>query len=60
MSVITRPVPPAIGRPAAVPSDLIWRLSVDQYHKMIRTGILTEVVRGDTRQYLDRHPGPQD
>jgi hypothetical protein len=103
-----------------VPTDFIWRLSVDQYHEMIRAGILTDddpvellegwlvykmpknpphriatrltrasleriivagwyvesqepittedsepepdvgVVRGDTRQYMDRHPGPQD
>jgi Uma2 family endonuclease len=107
-------------RAAAVPTDLIWRLSVDQYHAMIREGILTDddpvellegwlvskmpknpphrivtrllrqalerlipdawyvdtqepittadsepepdvvVVRGETRQYLDRHPGPED
>ena len=98
----------------------VWRLSVDQYHAMIRSGILTDddpvelldgvlvpkmpknplhravtrllrqalqaitpadyyvdsqepitlrssepepdvlIVRGDTRDYLDRHPGPQD
>jgi Uma2 family endonuclease len=104
----------------AVPTDIIWRFSVDQYHAMIQTGILTEddpvellegwlvtktsknpkhraatrlvrqaleriiapgwyvdsqeplttvdsepepdvtIVRGETRQYLDRHPGPQD
>jgi hypothetical protein len=25
-----------------VPTDLIWRLSVDQYHAMIRVGILTD------------------
>jgi Uma2 family endonuclease len=107
-------------RSAAVPTDLIWRLRVDQYHAMIRTGILTDddpvelldgwlvskmpknpphrvvtrlirqaleslvpagwyvdtqepittadsepepdvvVVRGETRQYLDRHPEPED
>jgi Uma2 family endonuclease len=105
---------------AAIPADPVWRLSVDQYHAMIRAGILTPddpvellvgwlipkmpknplhrastrlirqalehavpadwyvdsqepittadsepepdvvVVRGDTRQYLDRHPGPED
>lgn len=27
---------------AAVPTDYVWRLSVEQYHDMIRTGILTE------------------
>ncbi len=36
MSVIT---PPFLS---AIPPDPIWRLSVDQYHQMIRTGILTE------------------
>jgi Uma2 family endonuclease len=100
--------------------DLIWRLTVDQYHAMIREGILTDddpvellegwlvaktsknprhrvatrrlrlalerilpagwyveaqepittpdsepepdvaVIRGETRDYLDRHPGPED
>ena len=105
---------------AAIPSDMIWRLSVDKYHSMIENGILTDedpvellegwlvfkmpknpphraatrivrmaiesilpsgwyvdsqepialfdsepepdvvVVRGDTRQYLDRHPGAED
>lgn len=106
--------------PAAVPSEPIWRLSVEQYHAMIQAGILTDddpvellegwlvfkmpknprhrattriirealenllpngwyvdtqepitttdsepepdfvIVRGNTRQYLDRHPGPED
>ena len=111
----------AVGKQsAAVPTDIIWRFSVDQYHAIIRAGILTEddpvellegwlvtkmpknprhsvvtqqtrealvrvlpfgwyvdtqeplttadsepepdvmVVRGETRRYLDRHPGPQD
>lgn len=105
---------------AAIPSDMIWRLSVDRYHSMIKNGILTDedpvellegwlvfkmpknpphraatrivrmaienilpsgwyvdsqepialfdsepepdvvVVKGDTRQYLDRHPGAED
>ena len=105
---------------AAIPNDLIWRLSIDQYHAIIQAGILTDddsvellegwlvfkmpknpphrattrlvrtalenilpagwyvdsqqpitlsnsepepdivVVRGDTRQYLDRHPGAGD
>ena len=120
MSVTMQSDQPIIEKPAAVPTDLIWRLSLDQYHAMIRVGILTEddpvellegwlvtkmpknpphtittqltrdalarilptgwyvndqepittadsepepdvvVVRGDRRQYLDRHPGPQD
>lgn len=106
----------------AVPTEPIWRLSVEQYHRMIQSGILTSddhvellggwlvakmvknpphrgvtrlvqreleralppgwdvdkespitiwsehsepepdvvVMRGDTRRYLDRHPGPED
>jgi Uma2 family endonuclease len=104
-----------------VPSEPIWRLNVDQYHEMIRRGILTDddpvelldgwlvykmpknpphrvatrstrkaleqvvpagwyvdsqepitlgersepepdgmVVRGESNQYLERHPGPED
>jgi Uma2 family endonuclease len=103
-----------------VPSEPIWRLSLEQYHAMIRAGILTDddpvellegwlvpkmpknpshraatrltrealqrltpagwyvdaqepitledsepepdvvLVRGETRDYLDRHPGPRD
>lgn len=105
---------------AAIPNDLIFRLSIEQYHAIIQVGILTDedsvellegwlvfkrpknsphrattrlvrtalenilprgwyvdsqepitlsnsepepdivVVRGDTRQYLDRHPGAED
>lgn len=105
---------------AAIPNDLILRLSIEQYHAIIQAGILTDddsvellegwlvfkmpknpphrvttrlvrtalenilprgwyvdsqepitlsnsepepdivVVRGDTRQYLDRHPGAED
>jgi Uma2 family endonuclease len=110
----------ANGRSTVVPAEILWRLSVDQYHEMIRVGILTEndpvelvegllvrkmpkkpphsiatqltrdalehhlptgwflndqepitteysepepdgsVVRGERRQYLDRHPGAQE
>lgn len=32
---------PAAG-PFAVPTEAIWRLSVDQYHEMVRAGILTD------------------
>lgn len=120
MSVLTPPVPTPLQGMAGVPNDLIWRLSVDQYHEMINSGILTNddpvelldgwlvvkmpkkpphilvteltrevldrlmppnwftnsqepvtiktsepepdisVVRGDRRQYRDRHPGPAD
>lgn len=117
--MLTRPVPQTL-QVAAVPNDYIWRLSVEQYHEMIRAGILTDddpvellegwlvvkmpknpphrlatqltraalerllpagwfvdaqepittetsepepdvmLVRGDPRQYGDRHPGAQD
>lgn len=120
MSVTTPSVSVVSEQSVAVPTDVIWRFSVDQYHAMIRTGILTEddpvellegwlvtkmpknpphsvvtqltrealarilpsgwyvdaqepittadsepepdvvVVRGERRQYLDRHPSPQD
>jgi Uma2 family endonuclease len=120
VSAPTRSGLSTLDRPPAVPSDYIWRLSVEQYHAMIRSGILTEddpvalldgwlvvkmpqnprhraavrliqnalerlvptgwyvdtqapittadsepepdvvVVRGEVRQYLDRHPGPPD
>jgi len=120
MSGTTLSVSAVSKQSAAVPTDVIWRFSVDQYHAIIRAGILTEddpvellegwlvtkmpknprhsvvtrlirqalenlgapgwyvdtqeplttadsepepdvmVVRGETRRYLDRHPGPQD
>ncbi len=120
MAVTRQTVRPSVERCAAEPPDVIWRLSVDQYHAMIHMGILTDddpvellegwlvakmpknpphravtrlirqvlerlvpaewyvdsqepittddsepepdvvVVRGETRHYLDRHPGPQD
>ncbi|HTE17796.1 MAG TPA: Uma2 family endonuclease [Armatimonadota bacterium] len=120
MSAVTHPTRTVHSEPAAVPAEEIWRLSVEQYHQMVRTGILIEddpvelldgllvasppktprhrlatqlnrialerlvpacwlvdahepittgdsepepdvaVVRGDSRQYLHRHPGPED
>lgn len=42
MSARTRIVLPTDEKSPAVPTDYVWRLSVDQYHTMIRTGILTE------------------
>jgi Uma2 family endonuclease len=120
MSLISSITPTPLRAPPAVPTDPIWRLSIDQYHEMIRNGILTDddpvellegwlvykmpknpshravtrltrqaleallpagwyvdsqepvtigdsepepdvvVVRGETRDYSDRHPGPQD
>lgn len=108
------------GTPYIIPTDPVWRLSIEQYHRMIQTGILTDddpvellegclitkmpknpphrlvtkltretitrllpegwyvdsqepittddsepepdivVVRGDPRQYCDRHPQPHE
>lgn len=113
-------VAPSNSRVAIVPTEIIWRLSVRQYHEMVRKGILTEddpvellqgllvtkmpknpphriatglvrdalrallpsgwyvdtqepittgdsepepdvaVIRGSTRDYAQRHPGPGD
>jgi Uma2 family endonuclease len=51
MSVSVQDDAPAIGRlPPAVPSDPVWRFSVDEYHAMIRAGILVD---GDPVELLD-------
>jgi Uma2 family endonuclease len=42
MSVTTPSVSAVSEQSVAVSTDVIWRFSVDQYHAMIRTGILTE------------------
>src|SRR5437899_3211819 len=42
MSVLTQPISLTNGRSAAVPAEPIYRLSVAQYHAMIRADILTE------------------
>jgi Uma2 family endonuclease len=43
MSVFTENDVTVTERPAAaVPGDLIWRLTIREYHEMIRAGILTE------------------
>jgi Uma2 family endonuclease len=120
MSISLPQTPSAEGLSPGKPDDLIWRLSVGQYHEMIRAGILTSddpvellagwlvykmpknpphriatrlaqevleavvptgwyvdaqepvtlsdsepepdvmIVRGETRDYHDRHPGPED
>ena len=120
MSVTSPSVSTTSEQSVAIPTDVIWRFSVEQYHAMIHADILTEddpvellegwlvtkmsknpkhrvatrlvrqalesvispgwyvdsqeplttadsepepdvmVVRGETRQYPDRHPGPQD
>jgi len=41
LSVLT-PLGPSSLQGVAVPNDYIWRLSVEQYHEMIRAGILTD------------------
>jgi Uma2 family endonuclease len=120
MAMVAEPVSRVNGQPPEAPPYPIWRLSVEQYHAMVRLGILTEddpvellegylvtkmsknpphriatkltrdalaaimpigwyvdsqepvttddsepepdvsVIRGDTRQYRDRHPGADD
>jgi Uma2 family endonuclease len=42
MSGTTLSVSAVSKQSAAVPTDVIWRFSVDQYHAIIRAGILTE------------------
>jgi Uma2 family endonuclease len=42
MPVTTPSILPASVKSAPVAIDVIWRFSVDQYHAMIRAGILTE------------------
>jgi len=42
MSIATETASPALASDEAVPTDLLWRLSVDQYHEMIRANIVTE------------------
>ena len=42
MSVLTDPAISANGRVAGVPNDFIWRLRVEQYHEMIRAGIVAD------------------
>jgi Uma2 family endonuclease len=42
MSLSIQPVPESTRRPPAVPADFIWRLTLDQYHAMVQSGILTD------------------
>lgn len=42
MSVLTQPVPPMPTQTSDIPDVPIYRLSVEQYHAMIRAGILQE------------------
>lgn len=42
MASLISPAAPAATISPAVPVEPLWRWSVDQYHAMIRTGVLTE------------------
>jgi Uma2 family endonuclease len=42
MSTISSLVPTPQRIKPALPSEPVWRLTVEQYHEMVRTGILTE------------------
>jgi Uma2 family endonuclease len=50
MSIITSPSPSSVAKPIEPPTDRLFRLTVDQYHKMIDTGILVD---GDPIELLD-------
>src|SRR5439155_21803197 len=57
----TQPAPPVIRQPPGVPSEPIWRLSVEQYHEMARAGILTkddrvELLEGWLVAKMTKHP----
>ena len=63
MSIAAQPSLSANDRSAGVPNDFIWRLSVDQYHEMIRSGILTdddpvELLEGWPVFKLGKNPPP--
>jgi Uma2 family endonuclease len=38
----TMPSSSSVSQPIIAPNEALWRLSVEQYHEMIRAGILTE------------------
>jgi Uma2 family endonuclease len=50
MSAVIETSPAALNGVAAVPTEAIWRLSVDQYHEMIDAGIL---MSGDPVELLE-------
>jgi Uma2 family endonuclease len=52
MSTTVAPVPaaPSTPPPAPVPDDAVWRFSVEQYHELLRAGILTD---GDPVELLE-------
>ena len=49
MSVTAKPIPTAAPRDPAIPDVPIYRLTVEQYHQMMETGILVE---GDPPELL--------
>ena len=42
MAATTHAIVPMVNQPVTVSTEIIWRLSVEQYHAMIQAGILTE------------------
>jgi Uma2 family endonuclease len=61
MSIATPSVTSPIRQPPAVPSETIYRLSVEQYHEMARAGILTrddrvELLEGWLVAKMTKHP----
>jgi Uma2 family endonuclease len=61
MSVTSQPSAPVNRQPPGVPSEPIWRLSVEQYHEMARAGILTrddrvELLEGWLVAKMTKHP----
>ncbi|HEX8203864.1 MAG TPA: Uma2 family endonuclease, partial [Isosphaeraceae bacterium] len=61
MSTTIPPTAPATRQPPGVPSETIFRLSVEQYHEMARAGILTrddrvELLEGWLVAKMTKHP----
>lgn len=64
MNVLLTPMPPVPSQPpppAPVPDEPVWRFSVEQYHAMIRAGILTdedpvELLEGFLIQKMAKNP----
>jgi Uma2 family endonuclease len=47
---LTTPMPGLVVGETAAPPTRLWRLTLDQYHEMVRTGILHD---GDPVEFLD-------
>ncbi len=61
MTTMLRAEQPSVEPLVAVPTEPIWRLSVDQYHAMIQSGILTdddrvELLEGWLVQKMSKNP----